>query len=286
VSAWPNTVAIGDFVADLDGTDFRVTATLTGWNDAPAIRSAIEEKAQQDGAWDSTGLYGPRVIGVDGVVDQLTHADAMAVADALTALSPRSTHEFIVDNEAVGPRSALVRVTQGAVLEWLNNECFTYSLQLKAPDPLKYGPQTFAQTSLAASAGGTGRVWPRVWPTDYGVPPGVTPGAITLANAGTASYHPRLRIDGPVPNPVVTMTETGDWIRYNATLAAGNWLDIDCRNRAVLLNGNLDASHKNLMSSYGAWLAVPVGGGSLSWTADAADPDATLHAWGYEGAWS
>ena len=134
-----------------------------------------------------------------------------------------------------------------------------------------------ASASTATDPGG------RQWPRDWGVPPGTTPGAITLPNAGKAAYWPRLRITGPVPNPVVSMVETGDWIRYNDTLEAGQWLDIDCGNRRVLLNGQVSVRQR--VTSGGRWLAVPEGGGSITWTADAANPEASLSVWGYESAW-
>lgn len=280
----PNSVAIGAFVADIDSdADFRVTAKLTGWEDAAPVRSAIENRAQQDGGWDAPGQFGPRIITVDGVVDLPTHAEAMAVCDALTALRLNEVHEFIVDNEAVGARSAMVRVTQGAVLEWVNGECFTYTLQVTAPDPLKYGPATFAQVPLTASGSGTGRTWPRVWPTDWGVPAGVTPGAVSLANAGTAGYWPRVRIDGPVTNPVLTLNETGDTVRFNGSVAVGQWLDVECDRRRVTLNGV--ASRRFAVSASGNWLAVPPGGGSLSAAADSSGASTLVSVWGYEGAW-
>lgn len=285
MAVYPNTVAIGSFSADLDGSggDFRCTASLAGWGDAPAIRSGITDKAQQDGGWDASGYYSPRVVTIAGEVLQTSHAAAKAVADQLTALTPRSLHELVVDNSALGPRSALVRITGGAALEWVGPVRFRYTITVTAPDPLKYGPATFASTSLSGSAGGAGLTYPLAYPLDYGVAPGTTPGALSVANAGTASYWPRLRIDGPVPNPRVTLVETGDTIRYGATLAAGQWLDIDCANRRVLLNGQVSVRH--LITSSGSWLAIPTGGGSMTWTADAADPVAKLSVWGYEGAW-
>ena len=280
--SWPNRVAIGDFVADNNADDFRVTAKLTGWG-SPPIRLNVEDRAQQDGGWDSAPLFSSRVITVEGVVDQPSHAAAQAVADTLTSL-PRTLTEFVVDNDAVGPRSAWVRLEVGAEPEWISPECFTYTLQLRAPDPLKYGPAVFASTGLASASGGTGLVFPMAFPLDFGVPPGVTPGAITLSNAGTASYFPRLRIDGPVTNPVVTLQETGDQIRYAGTVAAGQWLDIDPGRRRVLLNGLV--SQRHLVTFVGNWLAVPVGGASTIWTADTADPAATLSVWSFQGAWS
>jgi len=82
----------------------------------------------------------------------------------------------------------------------------------------------------------------------------------------------------------VTLPESGDWVRFNGALVAGQWLDFDLANRRVLLNGQV--SLRQFVSSSGRWLAVPVGGGSVSWAADAYDAAATLSVWSYEGAWS
>ncbi len=84
--------------------------------------------------------------------------------------------------------------------------------------------------------------------------------------------------------PVVSLVETGDWIRYGGDVLAGQWLDVDCGNRRVLLSGQVSVRQR--VSSSGSWLAVPPGGGSVSWTADAADPGASLGVWAYEGAWT
>lgn len=277
------TVSIGGFVADLEDRS-RVTLNLTGWTDAAPTDSAIEPRGQQDGGWDGTGFLRPRVVTVEGLVDVGTHVEAMTARDQLASLAPASLQQFVVEDVAAGTRSSLMRVTLGAVLEWLTAETFTYSMQLTAPDPLLYGSPTFAQAPLAGTAGGTGLVYPLTYPLDYGVPPGVTPGAVSVANGGTASYWPRLRIDGPVPNPTVTLVETGDWVHYAGTVAAGQWLDVDCANRRVLLNGQV--SVRQFVTSGGSWLRVPPGGGSVSWTADGADPAALLSVWGYEGAWT
>lgn len=276
-------VSVGDFVADTDSLS-RISVRLEGWTDAAPITDGITDKAQQDGGWDATGYYRPRIITVNGMVDEVSRLAALQAADALNALSPHVIHTLTVADPDVGLRQASVRVMSGAVLTWLSPACFRYAIQLKAPDHLKYGAPTFTTASLASTAGGAGLVFPLAYPLDYGVPAGVTPGAVSLANAGTATYWPRLRIDGPVPNPTVTLVETGDWVRFGGTVGAGQWLDIDCANRRVLLNGQVSVRH--LVTSSGAWLAVPPGGGSISWTADAADPAALLNVWGFEGAWA
>jgi Phage tail protein len=277
-------VSIGGFVADITAYP-RITCTLKGWTDGAPVAPGMVDKAQQDGGWDGTGFLRPRAVTLSGDVLAASRADALSVADELTSLIPQASYQLTVeDDPAVGARSAMVRVTTAPVMSWRSAVSFAYEVTVTAPDPLKYGAPTFASTTLAVTGGGTGLTYPLAYPLDYGQVPGVIPGAVSLANDGTAAYWPRLRIDGPVPNPTISLVETGDWVHFEGTVGAGQWLDIDCANRRVLLNGQV--SVRAAVSSSGSWLAVPPGGGSVSWTADAADPAATLSVWGYQGAWT
>jgi hypothetical protein len=266
------------------GGRFRLLG-LDGWL-SRAQRRDRQDKMGQSGAWESTGVDASLPITAQGTA---TYADAASAARErreLLALGGGGQYPMTVV-DALGEGTRTVEV-DSLVASPVRDAAFSWSLVVTACDPLLYGPATFGSTTLAAAAGGAGRVWPRVWPTDWGVPPGVTPGAIALANDGTASYFPRLRIDGPVPNPVVSMVETGDQITYSGTVPVGQFLDVDCARRRVMLaarsNPTAGVSMRHLVSSVGNWCAVPVGGGSLLWKGDAADPAATQSAWGNEGA--
>jgi len=285
--AWPNTVMVGDFLADLvddAGAGFRVTAKLTGWVDAPPIRSAIEDRSQQDGGFDAPGLFSSRVLTLAGFVEAPAHGDALAVMDQLNALLPRERYLLTVDNAAIGPRSAWVRVTTGVVIEEHGQTAFSYTITFTAPDHLKYGPDWQGSTTLAGIAGSGGRKWSRVWRRDWGVPAGVTPGSVFVPNNGLAPYWPRLIINGPVPNPTVRCLETGDVLRFDGTLLAGQWLNVDGRERHVTFGRNLD-DVRYLADVTGNWLAVPPGGATFTFDGDTADPAASLDVLGWEGAW-
>jgi hypothetical protein len=278
----PNTHSLGGIVLDYADGSRVVTASPI---DKPAdVRLALDEKSQQDGLWDAQPQLGGKVMPLVGFCEESTPEDAQALVDNLRALS-RQLVEFTVDSPARGTRSAMVRVQSGFDPEWIDDVAFTYTITVVAPDPLLYGPQVFTQTSLAATAAGTGLVYPLAYPLDYGVPAGVTPGAITVANTGTASYFPRLRIDGPVTNPVVTLNETGDVVRFKGSIAAGQHLDINWGTPRRVTLGDNAVNMRHKVSYSGNWLAVPVGGGSISYTADDADPAALLSVWSYEGAW-
>jgi len=284
VSSHPNVHTLGDVVLDeSDGS--RIITNAVGIDDAPEIRSAIEAKAQQSGAWDGVGLYGARVIQLEGYAESDSPDAAQAFADSLRALSPAELYELVVESQGRGVRSATVRVQAGAVLQWLDEDAFTYVLTVVAPDPLLYGARTLGSAGLSGSVAGSGRAWPRVWLRDWGVAAGVTPGALAMPNAGTVTYWPTLRIDGPVTNPTVTCPETGDWVSFGATIPTGQFVELDCRNRLARFGANGD-DVRYLIDSGGAWLGIPPGGASLSFTADTADAAALLTAIGYEGAWT
>lgn len=285
MNVWPNRVIIGDFIADIDGgPDSRVTAKITGWGSAPQ-RLSIEERAQQDGAWDATGFSGSRPIGVEGVVMMDDPVAAMAVADQLASLTSHRAYRFTVDNAAVGARWCMVRVEVGVDPEWLGDTAFTYAMQLRAMDPLKYGPEWYGPLTLGAVGGGTGLQYPLVYPRDYGQAPGTTPGSLLLPNAGTAAYWPTIRADGGLTNPVWSLAETGDWIRYGGVIPEGQHVDIDCAMRRVTVGDN-PVSVRRLVTSSGSWLAVPPGGGTLTCTADGFTSTHSVGVWGYESAWN
>jgi hypothetical protein len=285
MSNWPNVVTIGGVLLDVDdGTSFRVVEDIPGWDDAPAIHDGLQTKAQQDGAWDGTGFDDARVVNLSGLVDEATPQAAYGVLRALSALRPQSIHELVVVNASIGSLSAMVRVTVGVKPVWIGDTAFEYTMTVTAPDSLKYGAPTYATATLSTATPGAGKVYPVAYPLDYGIAPGVTPGAVLVANAGTAAYWPRLRILGPVTNPVVTLVESGAWVRFTGSLLAGQWLDLDMANRRVLLQGQV--SVRQSVSSAGDWLCVPPGGGSVVWSADTADPASLLSVWSYEGSWS
>lgn len=262
---------------DRFGTEW-VVESVQGWTDGVGVRSAREVRAGQDGEWDSTPLRSAREVTWTGKALAPDHAALEQSARGFAAVPARG--------EATGASeglilSALARLADAPRFAHSTGDTGVWQLTVVAPDPLLYGPAVVLSTNLAG-ASGTGRVWARVWPRDWGVPAGTTPGSLPAPNAGTAPYWPTARIDGPVTNPVITLNESGDWVRINRTISAGQWLDIDFANRRVMLNGLVSLAGNVTFS--GRWLAVPVGGGSISWVADTADPAALLTINAFEGA--
>lgn len=256
---------------------------LDGWLSVGKDRSR-ERKSQQDGAWESTGYSQALSITARGRAYYPAGTASAAALERreLLALAGGGLSELTVA-DAAGAGMRLVECDSFTVTP-VNEFTFDWSLLVTAVDPLLYGSLRFDQAGLSSAVAGAGLTFPLSFPLDFGTAPGAIPGAVQVSNSGTASYFPRLRIDGPVTNPRIGLAETGDTLVISATVAAGQWVDIDCARRRVLLNGSVPLRPR--VSFTGNWLAVPVGGGTVTWTADSADPAARLSVWSYEGAWS
>ena len=143
---------------------------------------------------------------------------------------------------------------------------FEFSVQLAAPDPRWYDenwteqttgvPQNsitgleFSGTGLDFVAAGTG--------LDFG--PAATAGTIALTNNGTAPTAPVLTLTGPLTTPVITVADGS--IRYNATLAIGEYVEISPEDPSVLLNGVTSRNYLANPANWDAFVVPP--GGSLS----------------------
>lgn len=106
------------------------------------------------------------------------------------------------------------------------------------------------------------------------VPAVVTAGRATITNAGTKTAGLRLRVDGPVMEPRVSLLDaTGTaTLRLYLDLDAGQWLDADTAARTVYLNGT--ASRRG--QAAGGWPVLQAGVGELAFDAAAYDPAAQL----------
>lgn len=259
--------------------------TADGWFGGAGVRTDTQARMQQNGDRRGRAFRAGLAVTLRGTVVCPNNTAAGLAARRLSAVLVDGMFGALEGTgpDGLGTLSSQVQLNDAPLFELLSERVAAWQVTVASEDPALYGPSVFVSTTLSATVGGAGLTYPLAYPLDYGVPAGVIPGALYLPNDGTISYLPRLRVDGPVPNPIVTLSETGDWVRYGGTVPAGSWLDIDCTTRQVLLNGQV--SHRQYVTWQGGWLAVPVGGGYLDWTADAADPAARLSAWGYQGAW-
>jgi hypothetical protein len=134
-----------------------------------------------------------------------------------------------------------------------------FSIQVVAPDPRKYSVEAQTQSTGLPIDNGDGLDFTQVISPDtegglfFGDTPGpttvgltfgtYTSGLVMLRNAGTAPTTPVYTLHGPLTNPVITCG--GGTLKYNATLAAGEFVDIDPSDPSVLFGGT--ASRRELL---------------------------------------
>jgi hypothetical protein len=107
--------------------------------------------------------------------------------------------------------------------------------------------------SVSYRPAGTGRV--------YGSPG--SSGRVVVVNAGSSAAYPVLRVDGPVASPSIEHVATGSAITIDATLQEGEFLHLDTRTRAVLLNG--DTPRRHWVRGGSVWPLLPPGATELAY---------------------
>jgi phage-related protein len=158
-------------------------------------------------------------------------------------LSPNTALQFI--NARVRSRKTLV------------DPEFTYGFikaeyEFFCPDPRYYDNTT--QTATMTYSTPTGRTYPRVYPLTYGG--GSNTQSVQVTNSGWTNTYPQITIYGPVTNPVVGNSTTGQSLNFNYTMAQSDIITIDLQYRTILLNGT---PARNLLLGSSTWFAAQPG---------------------------
>src|SRR6201994_1188861 len=77
----------------------------------------------------------------------------------------------------------------------------------------------------------------------------------TVTNNGTHTAYPTITLAGPLTNPSL-VDSNGVSMNFSITLASGDSLVIDCRNKSVVLNGQV--SRRSALAGL-KWFSVPAG---------------------------
>lgn len=239
------------------GTAYRVMDDSNAWQlDVRAEQT--EPRAWNHGHWSGAEWASERVVPLHLLVDgddvaswEAAHQELAAafapVGDAAETVELRfalGATEYVLFGRPRGVRPDPRLIGTGA--------SFTRAAFV-AQDPRIYaGVESSVSTGLpvhsggmtvpgSATAGSGGLTVP------FTVDGVLTGGIASLTNAGTADTGLTVRIDGPVPNPVVVIQRADgltQQIRFRLELAAGQWLDVDTAARTALLNGLPQANQR------------------------------------------
>ncbi len=258
-------VGLGDLVlgtVDRHGSRWSLK-TFDGWTGSPAGTRELTQRARGHGATASESFLTPRDMTLSGRVTAPTPEALNASLDDLNAAV--TLEPFLLAVAEHGRVRSCMAARSGEVLSpKTNNVTATFSVQLAAEDPLKYGDLVTATTLLPSSTGGLLRpsTWPRTWT-------GVSnAGQIILNNTGNTAAPVWLRIDGPIEAGGWTVTHVGQkralTFASSLALGAGEFVTVDMENREVLAQGQ--AARSGYVTSRG-WFALDPGPNTLAFSA-------------------
>lgn len=111
-------------------------------------------------------------------------------------------------------------------------------VQLRADDPTWYNPSAVVSTYLDSNIGGSQ----------------------TFSVAGNYPTFPVIRFNGPITNPTISSSTTGQSIALTATITAGNWIELDLSYGKKTVYDNLGANRISTVSAtsnLATWSLMP-----------------------------
>ncbi|RSD23556.1 phage distal tail protein [Amycolatopsis eburnea] len=247
-------------VVDADGVEWWVTKE-DGWSTGPGVRLELSDRPQRDGAFDAPSFRSARVITLEGTAvapDEDAHERAK---DRIAAvLADGSVPAELVVRERTVTRRALVRLSAGTKVSDTTPVSFDWSLQVTAPDPLRYGEDVH-ELSCGLPEPGQGITFPLRFPLVFGQAQG---GTLALVNAGTATTRPVWTITGPCTQPVIRNDSTGERLAFSLSLAEGDVLTVDTAARTVFLG---TASRRSVLQPRSSWFGLPPGSTAIGFEA-------------------
>ena len=239
---------------DPSGTNpFCDITTITGLSNAP-VRLVEHAREGMDGGFIDASFENMRVITLEGSIFNVTET----FLDALKAnyAPSNSALPFYFQIPVVGVRVVFAKSL--GITYALNNlrrlGQVAFQIQLKAEDPTIYGPQNTGTANIGGSSTGFG--FPLRFPLGFG---GVLSnnGTISINNSGNKPADATFVIYGPITNPAIYNSTTGQKVTFNITLGATDYLTVNLMNKTVILNGT--TNRRGTMLGTSTWFLLQPG---------------------------
>ena len=238
---------------------------IRGLRAHPGQRSGDLPKGRRDGANAGLNFLNERIFTIDLMAFNPTIAFETVVSAVANAFQPIMDPSLQLPLEFLLPGWATSRIincrcTNGATDI---DDAFQYfrsiiPIEMTASDPLIYGStlKTVGPTGLPTPTAGL--TFPVTFPATFGASSG---GSFVVTNAGNYISPPVFTIIGPLTNPRITFTASGQFIGFNLALGVSDSLIVDMGARTVILNGT--AYRFNTVMPGSSWWGVPTGTWSI-----------------------
>jgi Phage tail protein len=262
-------------VTDANGVQWRLTE-VDGWQSSGGTRNTRVNRPGRSGQLRGPVYKGERIVTLTGIAiapDSVTLSNAGDQFGALLADGATLATLIGTDDSGV-PKQALVELNAEAKFAKETDTVADWSIQLAAPDPHRYAV-TPSTASCGLQSGSGALVFPLTFPLDFGS--GFGGGVLTALSAGLQKASPVWTITGPVTNPSILATNTGEYLTFSGLfVASGQTLTVDADARTVLLQGT--ASRRGSLVTGSTFFSIRPGANRIAFQASDYDPTVTLTA--------
>ncbi|WP_330479865.1 phage tail family protein (plasmid) [Streptomyces platensis] len=220
----------------------------------PPLRTGDVEPAGEDGTWLGVDYYAGRTLQIDAAIK--VPGDATTVWDVLADLQADADTPAV---RGVGGTTMDLRLkfpgrdarTIRGRLRKLEPDVTRYrhgwvplDIEFQAGDYLYYADEPGTTSMPLGGLTEGGMTFPLMFPFDIAGDPAAVGRPGFLEVEGTADTWPVIQINGPCANPRITHVASGRVLEVQASIAAGEWVQIDTRPgwRTVLRNNGGGAS--------------------------------------------
>lgn len=243
-------------VVDSYGVEWYVE-DLAGWDDTPEPVGVVTQRPDDMGVFLGVQTYGARTLTLEGwIVAPDLQAREAARQRLMRAVPLNALTTVVVTDEvlpAIPARRCEARLSGKLTMHRFDECAYQLQVSLIAPDPRKYiANPTEVEIRLPTFSGG-GVVPPVTLP--FTLPARVSSGNAVVTNGGDLAAPWTARVVGPITLPGLRNATTGQTLSVDIELGATDVLDIDSRERTVILNGQ--ASRTALITRGSSWWSLP-----------------------------
>ena len=246
------------------GSPYQILS-VDGLESLPAIRNQDDNRGYNDGMFSGRDFLSGRTVSI--IFNTFGDSNGSAQTNYNTiqrTLLPQTSGTtplfFKFPNSPASEQfvNARVRALRTSVDPNYTYGYITSQVDFFCPDPNYYDSNLQTANMLISAA--LGRTYNKTFNYTYGG--GSSSVTTTINNIGWATTYPTITIQGPITNPIIGNTTTGNTLNFTGTYTALDTLEIDLYNQLITLNG---APARNLLIS-GTWFDAPPGNSNFYFT--------------------
>jgi hypothetical protein len=240
------------------GTSVHQITEVSGLESLPSIRNQDDNRGYADGMFSGNDFLGGREITIsiltlagNGFSAQYNYN--LLQSTLLPQISGTTPLQFQLSNAGTLQRiNARIRGNRTLVDPDYTYGYIKSQYTFFCPDPRYYNDTL--QTASLAVTNALGRVYNRIYNLVYGF--SSSGGAATVSNNGWATTYPIITIGGPVVNPTVGNSTTGNYVTIAGSYTSTDVILVNLDSKLVTVNGT---PARNLVTGNSTWFGAAPG---------------------------